>query len=88
MDSLPSELDDYSILDHLLGEETEVRSYKLTLMQKFMLKLFGKVFVRKYKDASWSDSLPFYLFRCPEHGLQLSYPMGWNKKLICLKCLV
>ena len=87
MDSLPIELDEHSIIDLILSEKEEEPKYKPNLLQKLKLNIFGRAMVGKYEDENWSGSLTLYIFKCPEHGTQLSYPMGWKKKLICIKCL-
>ena len=87
MDSLPIEINDPSIIDLILTEQEEEPKFTPNLLQKLKLNIFGKAMVGKYKDENWSGSLPLYIFKCQEHGLQLSYPMGWKKKLICIKCL-
>jgi len=59
---------------------------KLTLFQKIILKLNGRVFIENRVKPGWSDSLPFYAFKCDEHGLVEDYPHGYEKRLECPKC--
>ena len=35
----------------------------------------------------WSDSLPMYLFRCPQHGLVKNVARGHAKNVQCPNCL-
>jgi len=44
----------------------------------------GYIEHRKY--PGWSGFLPFYRTRCPKHGPYITYPHGYNEKLLCPKC--
>jgi len=59
---------------------------ELTLFQKIILKLNGRVFIGNRVKPGWSGSLPFYAFKCDEHGLVEDYPHGYEKRLECPKC--
>ena len=41
---------------------------------------------RDYRLDGWGYALPIYLFRCPEHGYQMSDPNGHCMLLICPMC--
>lgn len=36
--------------------------------------------------SGWGGSLPFYAFRCPEHGVVVDYPHGYDRRLVCPLC--
>ena len=59
----------------------------LNIIQKIKLKIFGYTFIKENKLSGWKNSLPFYALYCDKHGLQISYPIGWKRKLVCPKCL-
>ena len=94
--SQPSEnldiLDNFTIINDDIQEEKntlfdEDIIKKINLKQKISLKILGKINLGRYKRHGWKSTLPFYLFKCPKHGLQISYPMGWKKLLICSECI-
>ena len=60
---------------------------KLTLWQRILLRVNSYVFVRYEKRAGWKGYLPIYVFKCKRHGLQESYPHGYDNRLDCLECL-
>jgi len=60
---------------------------KLGAIQKLKLKLFGRVFIGKEIHPGWKDYIPFYVFRCPEHGLVKDYPHGYRNRLDCPRCV-
>ena len=59
----------------------------LNLIQLITLGISGSVLVDWVSFDGWKSKLPFYVFKCPKHGYQLSYPNGFNDVLICPKCL-
>jgi hypothetical protein len=59
----------------------------LTLLQRISLTLTGRAYVGDEQKLGWSGPLPFYAFECPTHGLVTNYPMGYEKRLECPKCL-
>ena len=60
---------------------------KLTGLQKLRLMIVGRVFVGMKKKPHWTKGkLPFYLFRCPKHGLVEDYPQGRYDQLRCPEC--
>jgi len=60
----------------------------LSLLQKFKLHFFGHVKVDLLLEGNQDVILSYYVFRCREHGLQLSYLMGHRGLLMCPVCLV
>ena len=60
---------------------------KLTLLQRIKLRLLGYVYIGHYKlSETWRDSLPFYAFKCPKHGIVVDYPHGYYDRLDCPYC--
>jgi len=59
----------------------------LSIKEKIILKLQGSVEVGKIMIYGWKNRLPFYLFKCPDHGYQINYPSGHYMSLHCPKCL-
>ena len=60
---------------------------KLSLIQKIILKLNGRVCVDHRQLPGWSVPLPFYAFHCPEHGLVVNRSHGFYDYINCPKCL-
>ena len=59
----------------------------LSIKEKIMLKLQGSLGIGKILIYGWKNRLPFYLFKCPDHGYQINYLSGHNMSLHCPKCL-
>ena len=59
----------------------------MNIFQRIELYLTGKAYLEHRKLPGWKGSLPFYIFRCPKHGLVEDYQHGYNKYLECPKCL-
>jgi len=59
----------------------------LSLLQRIALRLLGSVYVGHHKKPGWRGPLPFYAFRCPRHGMVVSYPCGYDGRLDCPLCL-
>jgi len=59
---------------------------KLKAMQRLTLRLRGHVFVGYRTRPGWRGALPFYAFKCPEHGLVEDYPHGYKQILDCPLC--
>ncbi len=60
---------------------------KLTLIQKIILKLNGRVYTEHKMRHGWRAPIPFYAFRCDKHGLVEDYPHGYEGRLDCPKCV-
>ena len=60
---------------------------RLGLLEKLKLKLSGNVYVGKQMKEGWKESLPFYAFKCPKHGIVKSYTKGYENKLECPNCI-
>ena len=64
-----------------------INNLKMSLKQRLQLKIFGYFIFKEVQLDNWINPMPIYVFKCPIHGLQTSYPVGWRRKLICLRCL-
>ncbi len=62
-------------------------SEKLKLLERLKLRLSGHLYIGDQIREGWKESLPFYLFKCPIHGLVKSYPKGYSSRLECPFCL-
>ena len=60
---------------------------RIGLINRLKLRLSGHIYVEDRIEPDWKEPLPFYIFKCPLHGYVESYPHGYEKKLICPKCL-
>lgn len=58
----------------------------LGLYKRLILSLAGQVYVEHRTMPGWSGSLPFYAFKCPDHGTVVDYPHGYDQRLDCPKC--
>ena len=79
---------DLSIQDAGSKVQTGPESVELGFIQRMKLRFFGIVNVGDRMDEGWSSSLPFYAFRCKKHGLQIGYPVGHAKLLLCPECSI
>jgi len=57
------------------------------LFKKLKLKILGSVYIGHLQMEGWSTRMPFYLFRCVTHGLEVGYPSGYSMNLLCMDCL-
>ena len=60
---------------------------RISLINRLKLELRGYVYLEDRIEPDWKGSLPFYIFKCPVHGYVESYPHGFEKKLVCPRCL-
>ena len=58
----------------------------MSLIQRVMLRLRGKIMLGYAQRWGWKDKMPFYLFRCKIHGYQIGYPAGHNEGIDCPVC--
>ena len=64
-----------------------MQKIELTLFQKMILKLDGRVFIEHRAKPGWRGALPFYVFKCDKHGFVEDYPHGYEGRLECPECL-
>ena len=59
---------------------------KIEILKRLKISLSGHLYLGDQMKEGWKKSLPFYLFKCPIHGLVKSYPKGHSKRLDCPLC--
>jgi len=64
----------------------EVKETEMNFTQRIQMRLNGYIYIGHRKKPEWKAPLPFYLFKCPVHGMVQSYPHGYNQKLLCPYC--
>jgi hypothetical protein len=60
---------------------------RINLLNKLKLRLQGYVYLGDEIREDRSETLSYYLFECPIHGIVKSYPMGFDSRLECPLCL-
>ena len=80
-------LEEISMAEKIDPNITSKIVYNLNIYEKMILRLKGSIKIGEFQHGSWSGSLPFYLFDCPEHGYQINYASGYGLKLHCPMCL-
>lgn len=60
---------------------------KLTILQRFTLKVQGCLSIGEFSRDGWTGTIPHFIINCKEHGLQITYPCGWDGKLLCPECI-
>ena len=58
----------------------------LTLLQKIILAVNGRVYLYDATLPGWSGPTHFYGFKCKIHGYVVNRPHGWNDDLFCPDC--
>ena len=61
--------------------------YSLNVIDRIRLELFGSTYIGVNKKSGWKNSVPFYLYKCPKHGIVTTYAKGHKQYLTCPKCL-
>ena len=59
----------------------------MSFIERLRLKLKKPVKIGDYELNRWTGKLPFYLFKCIEHGYVISYPSGYSTHLVCPLCI-
>lgn len=70
------------VSDQEVAEMTEPQ-IKLTLGQRIVLAIRGRVYLNNRIEPGWTRAIPFYAFRCRVHGLVESRPFGYGEVLKC-----
>lgn len=60
---------------------------ELSLGQKIILRIRGYVGIGSRKKEGWSEAIPHYAFKCPDHGIVVDYPRGFDEQLSCPVCV-
>ena len=58
----------------------------LSWFQRFLIRIRGYAFVEHRIRPGWRAYIPFYAFKCKEHGIVVDYPHGHRGNLTCPKC--
>ncbi len=58
----------------------------LSWFQRFLIRTRGYAFVEHRIRPGWRAHLPFYAFKCPEHGIVVDYPHSHKSNLTCPIC--
>ena len=53
---------------------------ELSLFKRVMIRTRGYAYVGHQRRPGWRASIPFYAFKCPEHGIVVDYPHGHRSK--------
>ena len=59
----------------------------LGFIDRLVLRYSSSIKVGDYGLAGWGGKLPFYLFKCSEHGYVINYPSGHYMRLACPFCV-
>ena len=59
---------------------------ELSLGQKIILRVLGRVSVGPRMKGGWRAPIKHYAAKCPEHGVFVDYPHGYHARLDCPKC--
>ena len=89
--SADNDLIESTFLTEILTDEYEdiknALINKMGYWQRLSLKILGITTLGNIRLQVWREPLCFYAFYCSKHGLQVSYPRGWKKELICPQCI-
>jgi len=69
------------------GEGGRREQPKLGLLKRLLVRLGFSVYVGHRSKPGWTGELPFYAFRCNEHGVVIDYPHGFHGVLYCPLCM-
>ena len=64
----------------------EVAGLNLSFVQRISLVLTGRAYLYHESWPGWTEALPFYVFKCQDHGLVVSRPHGFGDVLKCPQC--
>ena len=72
-------------LSRYLSQKTG-KDIKLPFWVRFYLAVRGYYPVLTVKTDNWGP-IEFHILKCPEHGLVVSYPHGYERRLECPLCM-
>jgi hypothetical protein len=52
-----------------------------------MMRMAGYVYMGHRTRSGWRGGLPFYSFTCPEHGIVVDCPHGFERRLTGPQCI-
>jgi len=58
----------------------------LNTYQRMSMMIRGSLELGKLRMENWKAERSFFLFKCPVHGYQVTYPSGYFENLQCLPC--
>jgi len=86
-DQATSTMDLEELSDRLEEKNRGIKTpIRLTIKQRLVLLVMGRVFLSYERRPGWIGSLPIYAFKCPHHGTQVDYPHGNYDRLDCPLC--
>ena len=86
-DQATSTMDHEELSDRLEEKDRGIKTpIRLTIKQRLVLLVRGRVFLSYERRLGWIGSLPIYAFECPHHGIQADYPHGNYERLDCPLC--
>lgn len=59
----------------------------LSLVQRLVLRIRGRVKIGWVRGPGWSAWLPAYAHVCGRHGVVIDYEHGYGGRLVCPLCL-
>jgi len=59
---------------------------KLSLYQKVIMRINGRVFIGCKTRGGWRAPISHYASKCPVHGVFIDYPHGYRNRLDCPGC--
>jgi len=58
----------------------------MNLWQRFVFRLYGRLYIGHKTHEGWKGSLPHYIIECPTHGRMVTHPHGYSMRLECPRC--
>ena len=85
--SSEADFDDSDRLDPSISDNETLEILKIGLWKKSKIMIFGSTYLHDIRPSKGSNPISYYLFKCPFHGIQKSYPHGWKRYLVCPICM-
>ena len=63
-----------------------VEDLELSRFKRFLLNHYIPIQIGRHKMEGWKRPLPFYCWRCPDHGIVINYRQGHSQTLYCPHC--
>lgn len=60
---------------------------RLSLWQRFQLRVCGSVFLRWERPAGYTGFVPLYVVCCKRHGVYVDHPHGHREYFQCDACV-
>jgi hypothetical protein len=65
---------------------SSINDPRIKFLERLKLKLKGYVYIGEKQIDGHKDSLSYYAFECPIHGLVSDFPHGYRQRLECPTC--